>query len=116
VSESQGVTLNWTNAAPGGYVRVTGYSFSVDQSGNLSAGAAFFCTANPGQGGTGQFTVPPAVLLSLPVSPTSGSASPTGSLGISSQTARLPLPSTRGLEVGFGQSSLQIMQNVAYTQ
>jgi uncharacterized protein (TIGR03437 family) len=115
VSESQGVTVNWTHAAPDGYVRVTGYSFSLDQSGNFSAGAAFFCTANPGQGGTGHFTVPSPVLLSLPVSLASGSASPTGSLGISSQTARLPIPSTRGLDVGFGQSSVQIMQNVTYT-
>jgi hypothetical protein len=99
VSESQGVTVNWTNAAPDGYVRVTGYSFSVDQSGNFAAGAVFFCTTDPGQGGTGQFTVPSPVLLSLPVSTASSSASPTGVLGIGSQTARLPLPATRGLDV-----------------
>jgi uncharacterized protein (TIGR03437 family) len=114
VSESQGVTVNWTNAAPGGYVGVTGYSFSLDQSGKLAAGARFFCTANPGEGGTGQFTVPLPVLLSLPVSPASGSASPSGYLGITSQTVHLPLPSTRGLDVGFGQSLVQIMQNVTY--
>jgi hypothetical protein len=114
VSESQGVTVNWTNAASGGYVGVTGYSFSLDQSGKPAAGARFFCTADPGQGGTGQFTVPPPVLLSLPVSPASGSASPSGYLGISSQTTRLPMPSTHGLDVGFGQSSVQIMQSVTY--
>jgi hypothetical protein len=93
---------------------VTGYSFSADQSGNFAAGAVFFCMADPGQGGTGQFTVPPLVLLSLPVSPASSSASPAGVLGIGSQTARLPLPATRGLDVGFAQSSVQIMQSVTY--
>lgn len=113
VSESQGVTVNWTNAAQGGYVRVTGYSLSLDQSGNLAAGAAFFCTADPGQGGTGQFTVPPPVLLSLPVSPASSSA-PSGFLGVGSQTARLPLPVPRGLDVGFVQTWVQLMRSVTY--
>jgi uncharacterized protein (TIGR03437 family) len=114
VSESQGVTVNWTNAAPDGYVRVTGYSFSVAQSGNLAAGAAFFCTANPGQGGAGQFTVPPPVLLSLPVSPASSLVSSNGFLGIGSQAARVPLAPARGLDVGFAQGSMQIMQSVTY--
>jgi uncharacterized protein (TIGR03437 family) len=116
VSESQGVTVNWTNASPGGYVRVTGYSFSLDQSGNLAAGARFFCTANPGQGGTGQFTVPPPVLLSLPIS-ASGSASPSGSLGIISQSAPFPVPVTltRGLDAGSAQTSFGVIQNVTYT-
>jgi uncharacterized protein (TIGR03437 family) len=117
VSESQGVTVNWTNASPGGYVRVTGYSFSLDQSGNLAAGVRFFCTANPGQGETGQFTVPPPVLLSLPIS-ASGSASPSGSLGIISQSAPYPVPVTftRGLDVGSAQASFGVMQNVTYTR
>jgi uncharacterized protein (TIGR03437 family) len=116
VSELQGVTVKWTNASPDGYVRVTGYSFSLDQSGNFAAGARFFCTANPGQGGTGQFTVPPPVLLSLPVS-ASGSVSPSGSLGVISQSAPFPVPVTltRGLDAGYAHSTFEIMQNVTYT-
>jgi hypothetical protein len=114
VSESQGVTVNWTNAAPDGYVRVMGYSFSLDQNGNFAAGASFFCTANAGSGRTGQFTVPPPVLLSLPVSAASSSA-PSGFLGIGSQAAPEPLPVTRGLDVGFAQTSVQLIQNVTYT-
>jgi hypothetical protein len=115
VSESQGVTVNWTNAVPESYVRVTGYSLSLDQSGKFAAGASFFCTANAGPGGSGQFTVPPPVLLSLPVSPASGSAMPSALLGIASLSARQRLLAVRGLDVGFSQTSDQVMKNVTYS-
>ena len=90
-------------------------SLSVDQNGNLGARASFYCTARAGSNGTGQFSIPPPVLLSLPVSAASNSATPSGFLGIgSSQSPSDPLGAVRGIDVGFTRASLQIMKNVTY--
>ena len=116
VSESQGVSVNWTNAVPNGYVQVTGSSFSVDQNGNLGAGASFYCTANAGSNGTGQFSIPRPVLLSLPLSP-SHSSKPSSFLGIvSSRTPSDQFGTVRGIDVSLAHTSVQIMQNVTYAQ
>jgi len=117
VRESQGITVNWTNAAPNGYVRVVGYSLAPDANGNPGAGASFFCTANAGANGTGQFAVPPAVLLSLPLTADSNAAMPTGFLGVSS--TQLPsdrMPPVRGIDVGFARVTKQVLKNVTYAQ
>jgi len=117
VSESQGVTLVWSNAVPNGYVTINGYSLTQDQSGKFGAGAAFYCSAEAGPNGAGQFVVPPAVLLSLPLSATSSSTIPGGFLGISS--SRVPsdaFPATRGIDAAFTSTSLQMLQNVVYAQ
>jgi uncharacterized protein (TIGR03437 family) len=116
ISETQGATVSWTNAVPNGYVTVTGYSFAQDQNGNAGAGARFYCTTPSGPNGTGQFAIPPYVLLSLLLSG-SNSSNPTGFLGIESSLAPSdPLPAERGIDAGFAHASVQLIQNVAYTQ
>ena len=115
VSESQGVTVNWTNAVSGGYVTVTGYSFSLGQSGSLGAGARFYCTAPAGSNGAGQFSIPSYVLQSLPVT-AAGASTPSGFLGISTQTTAGEIGVVRGIDVASAHGVLQLLQNVTYTQ
>lgn len=118
VSESQGVTVNWTNAIPNGYVGVTGYSFALDQNNNFTAGAVFTCRADAGSNGTGSFFVPPPVLLSLPVSSTSGGsgpAIPSGYLGISSETAAQSCTAPH-IDVCTALASVLVEKTVTYTQ
>jgi hypothetical protein len=81
----------------------------------LGAGAIFYCTARAGSNGAGQFTVPPPVLLSLPVSAVAQSPTPSGFLGIASQTAS-EFGFARGIDVGFALGSVEIMRNVNYLQ
>ncbi|MGA2267679.1 MAG: hypothetical protein ABSH44_04330 [Bryobacteraceae bacterium] len=118
VSESQGVTVNWTNAVPNGYVGITGYSFALDSTGNLSAGVIFVCKANAGSNGVNSFSIPPPVLLSLPLSSTSSSsgfAIPTGYLGLSSQTAAQTCNAPH-IDVCSAVASVLVEKTVTYTQ
>jgi uncharacterized protein (TIGR03437 family) len=107
VSESQGITVNWTGA--GGSLTVTGYSFVPDQNGNAGVGARFYCAPSAGSGGSGQFAVPSYVLLSLPAAG--------GFLGITS--TRSPsdgVAAIRGIDAGIAGASMQILKNVTYGQ
>ena len=56
------MTLSWTGGSPGAFVQITGSSYT---SGANAVGATFTCA---GPLAAGQFTVPPSILLSLPVS------------------------------------------------
>jgi hypothetical protein len=106
VGRSAGVTVSWTGGA--GYVIITGYS---QTSTPQDAGAAFYCIE---QASRGTFTVPPEVLLALPVS---GSIEgvPTGILGVMNQPVSVslnPLPS--GLNLGTFSATYTISKNVGY--
>jgi hypothetical protein len=117
VKESQGVTVSWSGAVPNGYVNITGSSLSVDAGGTFGAGASFFCTANAGPAGAGEFSVPPAVLSKLPLTTTPNSATPSGLLGIStSQRPSDPFGSVRGIDTAIVYTSLQLQRNVSYEQ
>jgi uncharacterized protein (TIGR03437 family) len=66
VTRSAGVTVQWTGGDPGTYATITGYSIgSLNGSSSQFVGGAFTCLAPVP---AGQFTVPSAVLLSLPAS------------------------------------------------
>lgn len=76
INRSAGQTVTWTGGDPAGNVEITGYSSAG--SGNATVGAAFVCLQ---QQKAGSFTIPAAVLLTLPA----GSASngvPSGILGV----------------------------------
>jgi uncharacterized protein (TIGR03437 family) len=86
VTRSQGVTVNWTNGGTG-YVEIAGGSVST--SGSSVFSTDFVCNA-PASAGT--FTVPPSVLLALPVG--------TGALEVGSYTFP-QLFSVSGLDFAF---------------
>jgi uncharacterized protein (TIGR03437 family) len=116
VSASLGLTVSWTNATPGGYVKITGYSFLQDQTGKNGSGASFTCTSSAGSNGSGQFAIPSAVLLSMPLSGSSSSATPSGFLGIASETSLQRLPAIRGIDFGFAHASVLLLRSVNYIQ
>lgn len=90
VNRSQGVTVSWSGGDPGTYVTITGSAAEP----NSVVGSYFTCSA-PISAGT--FTVPSAVLLSLP--PTSG-ATPNSFLRVANRV----IPQTfamSGLDIGL---------------
>jgi hypothetical protein len=117
VSVSQGLKVAWSNAVPNGWLRISGYSLSTDQNGKPGVGASFFCTADAGPNGSGDFTIPPAVLISLPLSRPSSASVPAGFLGIAgTRTPSDALSGIRGIDVGFVSTSWQVAQNVTYVK
>jgi uncharacterized protein (TIGR03437 family) len=63
VTESEGLTLNWTGGNSSDLVEIIGSSWIDTGTGyNLATSTTFVCTATAGQG---TFTVPPAVLTQL---------------------------------------------------
>jgi uncharacterized protein (TIGR03437 family) len=78
VTRSNGQLITWTGGDPDSYVEISGFSLNQD----MSAGAGFVCQA-PVAAQT--FTIPSAVLLSLPVSASIGGIS-TGSLAVGNYT------------------------------
>jgi len=113
VSESQGVTVTWTNAIPNGYVGITGYSLALDQNNNFTAEAMFTCKASAGSNGAGSFFIPPPVLLNLPV--TVASSPIPGYLGITSETAAQACTAPH-IDVCMAIASAQVQKTVTYTQ
>ena len=68
VTRANGLPVTWTGGDPNGYVDITGYSFTGLTATNDAANiviASFTCRAKTGDG---SFTVPPLVLLSIPIS------------------------------------------------
>jgi uncharacterized protein (TIGR03437 family) len=103
VSRSQPLRIAWDNAAPGSIVAITGVSLlSLDLATGAFAGAIFSCWT---EGSRGEFTVPPAVLSSLP-STLVFLGEPLGSLHVDSYLfGRF---SAAGLDVGATQSVDQV--------
>jgi uncharacterized protein (TIGR03437 family) len=90
----QGLTISWPNpgAPAGSFVRITGTS-AAGIGGGPVVGATFFCAA---PADAGRFTIPPEVLLSLPISGAGvGLSSLAAGLYLAAQTFTAP-----GLDVG----------------
>jgi len=107
VTRANGVTVTWTGGA--GLVSIMGMSM-IDTP--QDAGAMFLCIE---QASKGTFTVPPAVLLALPVS-ASSSGFPLGSLMVTDQPAVVPFnpnpPS--GLDVGRFSATFATYKTLGY--
>ncbi len=78
VVRSAGQTFTWTGGDPDGILNIGGYSSTAD------AGLTFLCRA---KASAGSFTVPPEVLLSLPVTPAGASATMAYLFGGAAKTA-----------------------------
>ena len=109
VHESAGQLITWTGGDPSGTVQLTGSSISGIEA--PIVGASFICTApNSAQ----QFTIPSAVLLTLPPSP-SDSPFPLGSLSVSAQGAFQSFTAP-GLDIGIAIATDGSGQSVNYVQ
>jgi hypothetical protein len=107
VGRSQGQLVTWTGGDSAGTVMIIGSSATGGAAD--SVGASFNCTAKASDG---QFTIPPAVLLSLPVSLTVAGV-PTGSLLLGTVTT----PGTftaRGLDLGVSLATVDALKTLNY--
>jgi uncharacterized protein (TIGR03437 family) len=110
VTRSNGLTVNWTGGDPSTYASITGLSFgSVNGSITDFVVGDFTCQA-PTSAGT--FTVPSAVLLSLPASTTIAGIS-FSALSVSSHTGPVTFTAT-GLDVGWAEASVENTITVTY--
>jgi uncharacterized protein (TIGR03437 family) len=113
VNRAQGQLITWTGGDPSGTVQISGTNALATNNGATIIAAGFECTA---QDSAGQFTIPAAVLLSMPASSTgsitSGSFS-LGTLGVSAVSAAKPFTAT-GLDFGYLVASSGTGQSVTY--
>jgi uncharacterized protein (TIGR03437 family) len=110
VTRSNGLTINWTGGDPSSYVGITGTSFGpVGDSTTDFVVGDFSCEA-PTSAGT--FTVPPAVLLSLPPSSTLAGFS-ASSLSVSNVSAPATFTAT-GLNLGLVVATFEDTITVTY--
>ena len=105
VARSNSLTVRWTGGDPSGFIYIAGSSTNV--AGN--AGASFYCFANQS---AGSFSVPPSVLLAIPVS-TSISGVPSGALIVGSVSSTTRFAAT-GIDFGFVNSLEQVVKLVDY--
>lgn len=114
VARSAGLTVNWDGGDPGTYVNITGMSFgSVDGSDTNFVVGYFTCQA-PVE--TGTFTVPSAVLLSLPPSfviSEGGFTLSTSTLALSNFGTPVSFEAP-GLDLGLVEASVQDSITVTY--
>jgi len=109
VHESAGQLITWTGGDPAGTVQISGSSISGIEA--PIVGASFVCTA---PNSAKQFTIPSAVLLTLPPSP-SDSIFPLGSLIVSAQGTFQNFTAS-GLDIGLAFASDGSGQSVNYAQ
>ena len=101
VSLSTGFTVNWSNADPNSFVQITGRS--TGGTGGAQATVQFTCAA---PASAGQFTIPQAVLLSLP-SETAIAANPAFTAAL--QIGEMGFPqafSALGIDIGLVRTSV----------
>jgi uncharacterized protein (TIGR03437 family) len=114
VTRSSGLTVTWTGGQTGGYVGITGVSLTGVTTNASSYLAGLFTCQAPASVGT--FTVPPAVLLSLPPSSTTsegGVSIPLGFLVLSDAAAPVPF-SAPNLNLGVVEASVENLLFVTY--
>jgi hypothetical protein len=107
ISRAAGQLITWTGGDPAGTVSIIGSSTSGTAAD--SVGASFICTAKASDG---QFTIPPAVTLSLPVSLTVQGV-PTGSLLVGTSTAVKSFTAS-GLDMGFALATVDALKTLSY--
>ena len=107
VTRSAGQQVTWTGGDPAGTVSIIGSSTSSTSAD--AVGASFYCTAKASDG---QFTIPPAVLLSLPNS-VSISGVPTGSLLLGTNTNPKAFTAS-GLDLGFALATVDAFKTLTY--
>jgi hypothetical protein len=105
VTRSAGQLITWTGGDPAGTVTIVGTSASGTAAD--SVGASFNCTVKASDG---QFTVPPAVLLSLPVS-VSVAGVPTGSLLVGTNTTPKAFTAS-GLDNGYAFATVDVLKTL----
>jgi uncharacterized protein (TIGR03437 family) len=109
VNRASGQTINWTGGDNSGYVVIYGYS-ATDTTDNAIL-SIFSCTE---RASVGTFTVPAAILLALPPTPTASSSGlPFGLMGVGS--GNLPATfSAPGLDYGYIVSTSLTLKSVNY--
>ncbi len=108
VNRASGVQVTWSGGDPSAYVDIGGSSFAL-LSGDKFLGATFTCRARVSDG---SFTVPPVVLLSLPVS-SSLSNFAFSVLSVGTSTAPQQFTAS-GIDYGFVTSSVSNLRDVSY--
>ncbi|MES1262161.1 MAG: hypothetical protein ABUS49_10530, partial [Acidobacteriota bacterium] len=107
VNRSQGQLITWTGGDAAGTVTISGSSATGSSAD--SVGAYFSCTAKASDG---QFTIPAAVLLSLPVSQTVAGV-PTGSMLVGTVTNPKAF-TARGLDLGVALATVDALKTLNY--
>lgn len=83
VNRANGTTVTWTGGDPNSFVQI--YGFSVSDTSNSAVAGYFTCLE---RANVGTFTVPAAILLALPATPTGGEAGvPLGTMGVGGVSA-----------------------------
>jgi hypothetical protein len=108
VTRSDGQLVTWTGGDPTGTITISGSSLTGGTANSVAA--AFTCTANVSDG---QFTIPTAVLLSLPVSGTAASGVSYGTLQVTTNSRPVPVVAT-GLDAANALSSVTVKRPVNY--
>jgi uncharacterized protein (TIGR03437 family) len=99
IVRGNGLVVTWTGGDPKGFVSIDGGSYFT-ATGNTTVGANFHCQAKTADG---TFTVPAAVLLSLPASAVlaaGGISIPTGALSVASASTYVTFTAS-GLDLGI---------------
>jgi uncharacterized protein (TIGR03437 family) len=110
VTRSSGLTVNWTGGGAGSYVSITGLSFGAINGSTVDFVVGDFTCQAPVSAGT--FTVPSAVLLSLPQSFTIDGIS-TSTLAVSNVTGPVTF-TAQGLDLGLVEATVENSISVTY--
>ncbi len=105
INRSQPLTINWSGAGAGQIVEIIGASTDLP----THSSAKFICVAAPG---SASFTVPPAILQSLPATRTAG-AQFKGTLSVGAIGATVPFNAS-GLDFGIASVSSFSGKPVSY--
>jgi uncharacterized protein (TIGR03437 family) len=117
VIRANGQNVTWNGGDPNGVVVISGYSIVLigsDPNNPTAVGAFFTCHAPDS---AGQFTIPAAVLLSLPpssvISPVAGVSLSLGSLSVGASSQPVSFSAT-GINYGFAGTSVTSSKVLAY--
>ncbi len=103
ISQSQGLQVSWSGADPADTIRIIGDTILSSP----FAGAEFDCRVPASDG---QFTVPPFVLYSLPISSPQGASTPLGELTLQEESGPTVFSAT-GLDLAYSLGALSITSN-----